>query len=113
MIKLEAILRAERMPLGKETLRKIGIGGMTISIVSGWNKQTELHFQCPSQSVLYDLLSLENSEIMLPDDQVDNAVQTSSESIGTDDHGNGVVFVSTIGHAFNIATLDKGDKVID
>ncbi|HEX2014413.1 MAG TPA: P-II family nitrogen regulator [Nitrososphaera sp.] len=112
MKKLEAILRAERMPLGKETLRKIGIGGMTISVVAGWNKQREPHFQCPGQSVRYDLLSLEKFEIMLPDDQVDNVVQTISESVGTGDHGVGVVFVSPIDQAFNIATLDKGDKVI-
>jgi nitrogen regulatory protein PII len=34
------------------------------------------------------------------------------ESSRTGEHGKGGVFVSTIEHAFNIATLDKDEKVI-
>ena len=45
MKKLEAIMRPEKMPVVKERLRQHGIGGMTISNVSGWSKRRELHLQ--------------------------------------------------------------------
>ena len=112
MKKVEAIIRAERMPVVKEKLRQMGIGGMTISTVSGWSKQRELHLQWRGQPVAYDLLPKIKFEIVVPDEQVDSAVQGVIESARTGEHGDGVVFVTTIEQAFNIATLDKGDKVI-
>jgi len=112
MKKVEAIIRSERMPVVKEKLRQMGIGGMTISTVSGWSKQRELHLQWRGQPVAYDLLPRVKFEIVVPDEQVDKTVQTVIESARTGEHGDGVVFVSTIDQAYNIATLDKGEKVI-
>ena len=112
MKKLEAIIRSERMPLVKEKLRQIGIGGMTISTVSGWSKQRELHLQWRGQPVAYDLLPRVKFEIVLADDRVDKVVDTIIESARTGEHGDGVIFISTVGEAFNIATLDKGEKVV-
>ena len=43
------------MPVVKEQLRNIGIGGMTVSSVSGWSRQRELHLQWRGQPVSYDL----------------------------------------------------------
>jgi nitrogen regulatory protein PII len=34
------------------------------------------------------------------------------ESARTGEHGDGVIFVSTVEQAFNIATLDKDEKVV-
>jgi nitrogen regulatory protein P-II 1 len=51
-------------------------------------------------------------EIVLPDRQVDKVVQAVIESARTGEHGDGVIFVSTIEQAFNIATLDKDEKVV-
>ncbi len=112
MKKVEAIVRSERMPVVKEKLRQIGIGGMTISTVSGWSKLRELHLQWRGQPVAYDLLPKVKFEIVVPDEQVDKTVQAVIESARTGEHGDGVVFVSTIEQAFNIATLDKDDKVV-
>jgi nitrogen regulatory protein P-II 1 len=112
MKKVEAIIRSERMPVVKEKLRQMGIGGMTISTVSGWSKQRELHLQWRGQPVAYDLLPKVKFEIVIPDDQIDRVVQAVIESARTGEHGDGVVFVTTVEQAFNIATLDKGEKVI-
>jgi nitrogen regulatory protein P-II 1 len=112
MKKVEAIIRSERMPVVKEKLRQMGIGGMTISTVSGWSKQRELHLQWRGQPVAYDLLPKIKFEIVVPDDQTDRVVQAVIESARTGEHGDGVVFVTTVEQAFNIATLDKDEKVI-
>lgn len=112
MKKVEAIIRSERMPVVKEKPRQMGIGGMTISTVSGWSKQRELHLQWRGQPVAYDLLPKIKFEIVVPDDQTDRVVQAVIESARTGEHGDGVVFVTTVEQAFNIATLDKDEKVI-
>src|SRR5687767_15392437 len=99
MKKIEAIIRSESMPIVKEKLRQMGIGGMTISTVSGWSKQRELHLQWRGQPVAYDLLPKIKFEIVVPDEHVDSAVQGVIESARTGEHGDGVVFVSTIEQA--------------
>ena len=112
MKKVEAIIRSERMPIVKEKLRQMGIGGMTISTVSGWSRQRELHLHWRGQPVAYDLLPKVKFEIVVLDDQSNRVGRAVIESARTGEHGDGVVFVSTIEQAFNIATLDKDEKVI-
>jgi nitrogen regulatory protein PII len=99
------------MPVVKEKLRQMGINDMTISTVSGWRKQQELHLQWRGQLISYDLLPKIKFEIVVPDDQTDRVVQTVNESARTGEH-DGVVFVTAVEQALNIATLDKGEKVI-
>lgn len=112
MKKLEAIIRSEKMPVVKERLRQMGIGGMSISTVSGWSKQRELHLQWRGQPVAYDLLPRVKFEIVLPDDKAEKVVDVIVESARTGEHGDGVIFLSSVVQAFNIATLDKGEKVV-
>ncbi len=112
MKKIDAIIRSERMPLVKERLRQLGIGGMTISTVSGWSKQRELHLQWRGQPVAYDLLPKAKFEVIVPDDRMDSVIQAITESARTGEHGDGVIFISTIEQAINITTLDKGEKVV-
>lgn len=112
MKRIDAVIRSERMPLVKERLRQLGIGGMTISTVSGWSKQRELHLQWRGQPVAYDLLPKAKFELIVPDDRMDSVIQAITESARTGEHGDGVIFVSTIEQAINITTLDKGEKVV-
>ena len=112
MKRIDAIIRSERMPLVKERLRQLGIGGMTISTVSGWSKQRELHLQWRGQPVAYDLLPKAKFELIVPDDRMDSVIQAITESARTGEHGDGVIFISTIEQAINITTLDKGEKVV-
>jgi nitrogen regulatory protein P-II 1 len=112
MKRVEAIVRSERMPIVKEKLRQIGIGGMTILTVSGWSKQRELHLQWRGQPVAYDLLPKVKFEIVLSDEQLDKVTDAIIESARTGEHGDGIIFVSNVEQAFNIATLDKGEKVV-
>ncbi|MFY9797379.1 MAG: P-II family nitrogen regulator [Candidatus Nitrosopolaris sp.] len=112
MKKVEAIVRVERLPIVKEHLREIGIGGMTITHVSGWSKQRELHLQWRGLPVSYDLIPRSKFEIIIPDDQLDFVLKTITENARTGEHGDGLIFVSNVEEAINIATLDRGDKAI-
>jgi nitrogen regulatory protein P-II 1 len=112
MKKIEAIVRTEKLPVLKEKLRQIGVGGMTITNVSGWSKERELHLQWRGQPVAYDLLPRVKFEIVIPDDHLDNVIPSIIDASRTGEHGDGVIFVTTIEQAINISTLDKGDKAI-
>lgn len=112
MKKIEAIVRTEHLPIVKEKLRAIGIGGMTISNVSGWSKQRELHLQWRGQPMAYDLLPRIKFEIVVPDSQEDLVTRSIIESARTGEHGDGVIFVSQVDMAINISTMERGDKAI-
>lgn len=110
---LQAIIRAERMPIVKDQLRNIGIGGMTVSSVSGWSRQRELHLQWRGQPVSYDLVPRMKFEIAIPDDRVELVVRTIvkyARSGETGEQGDGIIFLSSIEQSINIATLEEGDR---
>ena len=110
---LHAIIRSERMPVVKEQLRNIGIGGMTVSSVSGWSRQRELHLQWRGQPVSYDLVPRMKFEIAVPDDRVELVIRTivkHARSGESGEQGDGIIFLSSIEQAINIATLEEGDR---
>ena len=110
---LHAIIRSERMTVVKEQLRNIGIGGMTVSSVSGWSRQRELHLQWRGQPVSYDLVPRMKFEIAVPDDRVELVIRTivkHARSGESGEQGDGIIFLSSIEQAVNIATLEEGDK---
>jgi nitrogen regulatory protein P-II 1 len=110
---LQAIIRSERMPVVKENLRSIGIGGMTVSSVSGWSRQRELHLQWRGQPVSYDLVPRMKFEIAVPDDRVELVIRTivkHARSGESGEQGDGIIFLSNIEQAINIATLEEGDR---
>jgi nitrogen regulatory protein P-II 1 len=85
---------------------------MTITSVSGWSKQRELHLQWRGLPVSYDLIPRSKFEILIPDDMLDFVLKTITENARTGEHGDGLIFVSNVEEAINIATLDRGEKAI-
>jgi nitrogen regulatory protein P-II 1 len=106
--KIDAIVRAERMPLVKERLRNMGVAGMTISAVMGWSKSRELHLQWRGQPVSYDLIQRSKFELILPDSQVEEVVNTiiqSARSGEKGEQGDGMIFISSVDHLMNVKYL--------
>ena len=107
MKKIEAIVRAEIMSNVKERLRELGVAGMTVSTVSGWSKQRELHLQWRGLPVSYDLVPKVKFEIVVPDLQVEDTVQAIVETARTGEHGDGIVSISNVERAINIYHLGR------
>ena len=51
-------------------------------------------------------------EAIVSDDKVDEVVQVIVEHARTGEHGDGVIFVSTVEKAINITTLNRDEKGI-
>ena len=91
----------------KERLRELGVAGMTVSTVSGWSKQRELHLQWRGLPVSYDLVPKVKFEIVVPDSQVEDTVQAIVETARTGEHGDGIVSISNVERVINIYHLGR------
>ena len=112
--KIEAIVRPEKISRLKSELLKLGIGGMTLTDVSGWSKGRELHLQWRGQKIAYDLVPKIKIEVVSSDSFADKIVDciVKEGKTGSGQEGDGVIFISNIDEAVNIATSARGEQAI-
>jgi nitrogen regulatory protein P-II 1 len=112
MKKIEAVVQPSRLDAVKDALVEIGINGMTISEVRGHGRQkghTEVY---RGNEYTVDLLPKIKFEMVLPEPQVDAAIEAILRSAKTGKIGDGKIFVSNVEDAIRIRNLDRGDKAI-
>ena len=112
MTKLEAIIQPRRLDAVKEALIELGVEGMTISDVRGHGRQkghTE-HYRGGEYTV--DLLPKVKLEVVLPDDQVEAAVNAILKSAATGQIGDGKIFLFKIDDAIRIRNQERGPAAI-
>jgi len=112
MKKIEAIVKPFKLEEIKDALGEVGITGMTVSEVKGFGRQkghTEIY---RGSEYTVDFLPKIKIELVLPDDQTDNAVATIVRTAKTGKIGDGKVFVSNIEDAIRIRTEEKGDLAV-
>jgi nitrogen regulatory protein P-II 1 len=112
MKKIEAVVQPSRLDAVKDALVEIGIDGMTISEVRGHGRQkghTEVY---RGNEYTVDLLPKIKFEMVLPEAQVDAAIEAILRSAKTGKIGDGKIFVSNVEDAIRIRNLDRGDKAI-
>jgi nitrogen regulatory protein PII len=112
MKKIEAIIKPFKLNDVKEALNGIGILGMTVVEVKGFGRQkghTEIY---RGSEYTVDFLPKIKIETVLPDSQVEAAVQAIIKAAKTGKIGDGKVFVSTIDDAWRIRTDERGDGAV-
>ena len=112
MKKIEAIIKPFKLNDVKEALNDIGIHGMTVVEAKGFGRQkghTEIY---RGSEYTVDFLPKIKIETILPDAQVDAAVQAIIKAAKTGKIGDGKVFVSTIDEAWRIRTEERDDSAV-
>jgi nitrogen regulatory protein PII len=112
MKKIEAVIKPFKLNEVKDALHEIGLTGMTVSEVKGFGRQkghTEIY---RGSEYTVDFLPKIKIEIVLPDSQVQAAVDTIVKSARTGKIGDGKVFISPVEDAIRIRTDEKGDKAV-
>ncbi|HZP02895.1 MAG TPA: P-II family nitrogen regulator [Terriglobia bacterium] len=112
MTKLEAIIQPSRLEPVKESLREIGVNGMTISEVRGHGRQkghTEVY---RGSEYTVDLLPKVKIEMVLPDRQVESVVATIIKNAKTGKIGDGKIFLSKIDEAIRIRNEERGESAL-
>src|SRR3954470_16767067 len=109
MKKIEAIIKPFKLEEVKDALGEIGIEGMTVSEVKGFGRQkghTEIY---RGSEYTVDFLPKVKMEIVVSDNEVEQAVATIVKAAKTGKIGDGKVFVSSIEEAVRIRTEEKGE----
>ncbi|MFN2368803.1 MAG: P-II family nitrogen regulator [Desulfurivibrionaceae bacterium] len=97
MKKIEAIIKPFKLDDVKEALNQIGIKGMTVSEVKGYE---------------VDFIPKTKIEIIIDAGQVDQVVETIREAANTGKIGDGKIFVLPIEEVVRVRTGEKGHDAI-
>lgn len=112
MKKIEAIIKPFKLDEVKEALNDVGLQGITVIEAKGFGRQkghTELY---RGAEYVVDFLPKLKIEIVLPDDQLEPAVEAIQKAARTGRIGDGKIFVSNVDDAIRIRTGETGRDAI-
>ena len=112
MKKIEAIVKPFKLQEVKEALNELGIQGMTVIEVKGFGRQkghTEIY---RGNEYTIDFMPKVKIEMVLPDSQIDAAVEAIIRAGKTGKIGDGKVFITEVAEALRIRTGERGDEAV-
>ena len=112
MIKLEAIIRPERMEDVKAALDEIGITGITVTDVRGAGRQRGYvqHYRGAEYQV--SLLDKVKIETIIPETKVEEAVAAIQSATRTGEVGDGKIFLFPVADAIRVRTGERGEAAV-
>ena len=108
MMKIEAVIRPEKLDEVKSALDEIGIVGITVVEVRGHGKQRGYTQRYRGAEYAVSLLPKVKIETVVDDDQVDEVVGTIVSSARTGEVGDGKVFVLPVADVIRVRTGESG-----
>jgi len=112
MKKIEAIIQPFKLEEVKESLKSIGIDGMTISEVRGHGRQKGHKEVYRGQEYNVDLLPKVKLEMVVADDRYEEVVEKLAFSARTGKIGDGKIFVYEVAEAIRIRNSDRGESAL-
>jgi nitrogen regulatory protein P-II 1 len=112
MNKIEAIIQPFKLDEVKESLKAIGIDGMTITEVRGHGRQKGHKEVYRGQEYNVDLLPKVKIEMVVPASRKEEVVRTLSLAARTGKIGDGKIFVYDVAEAIRIRNDDRGDSAL-
>ena len=113
MIKVEALIRPQKLEDVKVALAATGIKGMTVTEVRGSGKQKGFTQHYRGAEYTVNLLQKVKIEIVVPDDQAHSIATTIVEAARTGEVGDGKIFFIPVSDAIRIRTGEEGDLAIE
>ncbi len=112
MKKIEAIVKPFKLDDVREALTDLGITGMTVTEVKGFGRQkghTEVY---RGAEYAVDFLPKIKIELVLPDDQVERAIEVIVETARSGKVGDGKIFILPVEDAIRIRTGERSDAAV-
>jgi len=112
MKKIEAIIKPFKLDEVKEALQEVGIQGLSVVEAKGFGRQkghTELY---RGAEYVVDFLPKVKIEVVLPDEQVEAAVEAIVAAARTGKIGDGKIFVLPVEQAIRIRTGEEGGDAL-
>ena len=112
MKKIEAIIRHFKLEEVKDALTAIGIHGMTVSEVRRFGRQKGHKEQYRGAEYTVDFLPKAKMEVVAPDDQVKEVIDTILRTARTGQIGDGKIFVTDLDEVVRIRTGETGENAL-
>ncbi len=112
MKKIEAIIRPEKFEIIKDALTEKGYGGMSVAEIKGQGNNKGVSQVFNGKRYRVDLLPMTKIDLVVPDDAVEQVVETIMDISQTGSIGDGKIFVSEISNVHRIRTGEQGDAAI-
>ena len=112
MYKIEAFLRPNALEKVQEGLAGMGIAGMSVLEVRGFGRQRGHREIYRGAEYAVDFVPKIKVEIVVKEDERDQAVSKIAEAAQTGNVGDGKVFVVPVDQAVRIRTGETGDSAL-
>jgi nitrogen regulatory protein P-II 1 len=112
MKKIEAIIQPHKLDDVKESLKAIGIDGITITEVRGHGRQKGHKEVYRGMEYEVDLLPKVKLEMVVPDGRLDETMRTISSTARTGKIGDGKIFIYDVLEAIRIRNDDTGEAAL-
>jgi nitrogen regulatory protein PII len=101
---LKAIVRPNKVDEVSEALQKLGISGLTVSEVRGHGKQKGHTAMYRGKEYVVNLLPKMCIDIVVDDEQAEDAIKAIIQAARTGEIGDGRVFVLPVSQSYRIRT---------
>lgn len=112
MIKIEAIIRSQKIDSVKTALDGAGAGSMTVTEVKGRGQQKGITQQWRGSEYVVDFIPKTKLEVVVPDDKAEKIVDLICEVASTGNIGDGKIFLIPVKDAIRVRTKERGDKIL-
>ncbi|MFM7320910.1 MAG: P-II family nitrogen regulator [Armatimonadota bacterium] len=112
MVKIEAVIRPQRLDEVKSTLDELGVTGMTVTEVRGSGKQKGYTQHYRGAEYTVNLIQKLKIEIVCADSEVDRIVNAIATAARTGEIGDGKIFLSPVTDAIRIRTNERGGDAV-
>ena len=112
MKKIEAIIRHFKLEEVKDALTSAGVQGMTVSEVRGFGRQKGHKEQYRGAEYTVDFLPKVKIEVVVPDGQAQDVIDTILRTARTGQIGDGKIFVTRLDEMIRIRTGETGDSAL-
>lgn len=109
---VECITRAIKLAQIKEALAEINVVGMTVTDVRGCGQQKGRHELYRGNEYTVSLLPKIKITVAVPDDKVEDVVNTMMETARTGEIGDGKIFVMPLERIVRIRTGETGHEAL-
>jgi len=111
-MKIEAIIREDKLNDVKEALREIGIIGMNVCEIRGHGRQGGIELAGRSGTYRVDLLPKLQLNIVLSDHNVDSTIEAIRAAAQTGNTGDGIIFVYPVHEVIRIRTGERDREAL-
>ena len=112
MKKLEAFIRVNKLDEVKAGLEEAGIFGLSCEQVRGYGRQLGRTDKYRGSTYAVNLLPKMRIEVVVKDEDLDEALEVVQRVTKTGEIGDGKIFVSDVLDAIRIRTGERGDAAL-